>query len=85
MTGQVIPAEAVKAAAKAIAEHEGYGWLSKPANVHQEKALKAIEAAAPYMLASAWDEGKDAVWTFLGNQDPQRERPTNPYRTPNAV
>lgn len=30
---------------------------------------------------AAWEEGKDAVWSYLSNQDPRRERPTNPYRS----
>lgn len=64
--------------------------LSPPDNlpgIHE--ALAAHQAAAlsaagfgPVADAKrgAWDEGKDAVWAFMSNQDPRRERPTNPYR-----
>jgi len=44
---------------------------------HQAQAL---ESAAQHMLAATWDEGCNAVWTFMSNQDPRRERPSNPYR-----
>lgn len=32
----------------------------------------------------AWEEGKNAVWAFMSNTDPRRERPTNPYAGANG-
>ena len=70
MTNQVIPAEAVEAAAKAYRrefpydENEGY-------------IIKIIlDAAAPYIRAQAWDGGRDAtIRAVMSGED----YPTNPY------
>lgn len=69
----MISDEAVEAAAKAFIEH---GTL-----------LEALEAAAPHMLAEAWDEGAESVeWCEIaipcGDCDQCRKpEPTNPYRS----
>ena len=90
----MIPAEAVEAAARAMNPRawgpqvwtfQAHGEAPTEArNRVQQEALQqaraALEAAAPHMLAAAWEEGKNAVWTFMSNQDPLRERPANPYR-----
>jgi hypothetical protein len=66
---QVIPAEAVEAAAKALAtDRKAEHWFSEEewegiiADQYKEpyrrKARAALEAAAPYMLAQAWEEGR---------------------------
>lgn len=54
----MIPHEAIKAATKAFIEH---GTL-----------IPALEAAAPYMQADAWDEGWDKAMKY--------EYAPNPYR-----
>ena len=63
----MIPAQAVEAAAHALFEKE----LGRPMEVSdeplysediqacREDARAALEAAAPYMLAAAWDQGYD--------------------------
>lgn len=61
MTENVIPAEAVEAAAGAIFQNQtGVDWESR--SEYQQKkfrddAMAALEAAAPYMQGRAWDEG----------------------------
>ena len=81
MTNQVIPAEAVEAAAKAIHEAGGFykwedpeGWREQAANL---EARPALEAAAPYMLAQAWDEGYTLGYADCANKQ-ESNRP-NPY------
>ena len=49
----MIPAEAVEAAAKML-------WLGGTKEPHRLRRLReALEAAAPYMQAQAWDQGYD--------------------------
>lgn len=72
----VIPAEAVEAAAKQMAVNDGdlIGWA-----LYQADAQRVLEAAAPYMMAAAWEEAIEAykAWTWDDeNMDPL----TNPYR-----
>jgi hypothetical protein len=63
-----IPDEAVEAAARALAERsrcpEEWQW-------YLSEARTALEAAAPHLMAAAWDEAID--WT-------PEHRPANPYR-----
>ena len=56
MSGGSIPTEAIDAAAKIVADREGYGWVN---DEYREVARSILEAAAPYMLAAAWDDGYD--------------------------
>lgn len=71
MTNQVIPAEAVEAAARASFERANprYVWADiephwKAAYVENHRA--ALEAAAPHMLAGAWNEGATSGWKQSG-------------------
>ena len=80
MTNQVIPVEAVEAAAKAMlaaGNHVG-GWDALPVFMQDNylrDARAALEAAAPHMLAEAWDEGRDAtIEAYDGRGDG-----SNPY------
>lgn len=63
----MIPDEAVAAAMNALID-EAYRV------VRWDEIRKALEAAAPHMLAEAWDEGRRGGLLF-----PQRF--DNPYRT----
>lgn len=66
---QVIPTEAARAAVKAARESfGGEAPRGMRAAIHA-----ALEAAAPYMLADAWDEG------FEGSQGVYPQ--PNPYRS----
>ena len=80
---EVIPAEAVEAAAKALRKKfNGYEverpWDSRDQRTtYHNDAIAALEAAAPYMLAAAWDEGYDgAIDAYDGRNV------SNPYRKP---
>jgi hypothetical protein len=85
MTNQVIPDEAVEAAAKAfqleLVMRKGEIGASSLA------LLAALEAAAPHMIqaarAEAWDEGHLMGWNeATANTLPERESLwRNPYRT----
>ena len=50
----MIADEAVEAAAKVLASHAYPISLDKP---YEAAARAALEAAAPYLMAEAWDEG----------------------------
>lgn len=84
MTNPVIPVEAVEAAAKAVYEDTfGKSWEDESEdyrNELRETQRLALEAAAPYMLAEAWDEGGRAATGTYDTGYPSR----NPYRTPDA-
>ena len=57
----MIPAEAVEAAAKIWQEldrREGYGEY--PISEYAEDVTAMLEAAAPYMLATAWAAGHES-------------------------
>ena len=75
----MIPAQAVEAAAMTLCEQMWENAHERQREYAREEARAALEAAAPYMLAGAWEQGKNAVWSFMSNQDPLRERPSNPY------
>ena len=57
----MISAEAVDAVATTLYP----GWETSPSDwrdYFRRKATEALEAAAPHMLAKAWDEGAEAAW-----------------------
>ena len=74
----MIPAEAVEAAAKRLASHNGTGPANWEWYANEAKAI--LEAAAPHLMAQAWDEGRKHGATY-----PYGERglatDDNPYRT----
>jgi len=60
-----IPDEAVEAAANELHDREGYSisLADSPKyrkDYYRALATEVLEAAAPYMLAQAWDEGREA-------------------------
>ncbi|MEO5317607.1 hypothetical protein PV761_03300 [Arthrobacter sp. CC3] len=65
MSSEVIPEAAVEAAAKAFRETHDMG----------DALMNALEAAAPHMLADAWDEGERAAFDSIDGANR-----TNPYR-----
>jgi hypothetical protein len=101
---QVIPDEAVEAAAKAIYATEAqpmydeakeqftgarpWEWLTERSwDVYRNKARQTLEAAAPHLLANAWDEGgKAAIEREHAYGREEKAKFSNPYRNPsNAV
>jgi hypothetical protein len=75
----MIPKDAVRAAKKVAWDRYG----SRPDDVYVRALLSA---AAPHMLAAAWDAGQDAgahdqmaVDTSLANGTPEPAQATNPY------
>jgi flagellar biosynthesis/type III secretory pathway protein FliH len=63
MTNQVIPEAAVEAAARSLNDAFPQMWEKMPEWAREEErktARAALEAAAPYMLAEAWDDGHSA-------------------------
>lgn len=73
----MISDESVEAAARVVADHVGYGWVGAD---HRELAREILEAAAPYMLAEAWDEGMEAMYESTSHEWPPIPE-TNPYRS----
>jgi hypothetical protein len=78
----VIPAEAVEAAAKGLAaanlRFKPWDDLDDVARNHfMRDARAALEAAAPYMLAEAWEEGYTLGYADCANKQ-ESNRP-NPY------
>jgi hypothetical protein len=78
----VIPAEAVEAAAKAaFARTHPHGNFRLAIRELQDRYLSearaALEAAAPYMLAEAWEEGYTLGYADCANKQ-ESNRP-NPY------
>jgi len=73
MTNQTIPAEAINAAAKAYID------ASRPIGLAEIEEI--LEAAAPYMLADAWDAGGEAAIErehAYGREE--KAKFSNPYR-----
>lgn len=70
-----IPEAAVEAAAQATWDDVDY---LQNYDYHKEVTAKALEAAAPLLMAQAWDEGAEAAWSspYKEWDDPT----TNPYR-----
>jgi hypothetical protein len=79
----VIPAEAVEAAAKVLIWEQSHGSYGYHPEGHPKRddmdryaekhARAALEAAAPYMMRAAWDEG----YTIGNRHDGRRD--ANPY------
>ena len=68
----MIPDEAVEAAAKYLTEKFNWNGELVPAT-----AREVLEAAAPHLMAAAWDEGYEgAVDAYDGRNV------SNPYRKP---
>jgi hypothetical protein len=71
----MISDEAVEAAHKA--------WRAQAATeetIFEYNLRAALEAAAPFIAAEAWEDGQYAIWGYLANRS-NRPRPTNPYRS----
>lgn len=83
---QVIPAEAIEAAAKAAALADNFtelDWNMVPRRYTQRYynfARAALEAAAPHIRAEAWDEGHH--YGTRGQIRYQEDSDENPYRPP---
>jgi hypothetical protein len=60
-----IPDEAVEAAAQALRDAFDWGVTD-----FDKQARAALEAAAPHMMAGAWDEGRETSGPY----------PVNPYK-----
>jgi hypothetical protein len=73
---QVIPDEAVEAARRELAK--GCYQMSPNELPYADAARRALEAAAPHMLAAAWFEGR---WAGILNAT----KSTNPYRAAGYV
>ena len=81
MPNQVIPAEAQRAAEAAYRETltdlrlaEGGGF--KVASQNRRALTAALEAAAPHMLAGAWDEGREAgMLDYYNTRNPYKPTP----------
>lgn len=56
----MIPETAVEAAARALYRYEYQNFTQDELMFALKQARLALEAAAPYMLARAWDEGREA-------------------------
>ena len=76
----MIPDVAVEAAAKCTYEREmGVNWDGLQSSVKRgylEDARAALEAAAPHMLAEAWDEGHAAG---ISHDFEATTQPRNPH------
>jgi hypothetical protein len=74
----VIPDEAVEAVARRNFEVMGdFEWTEAPESLRESclsEAHKQCEAAAPHLMAAAWDEGWDAAAGWPQIDD-------NPYRS----
>lgn len=85
----MIPAQAVEAAAKAMfaIQHEEDEWKKLPGFVHDQyrrEVSSILEAAAPHMLAPAWDEAATSVRNDMEVAQRiyvmRRIKAANPYR-----
>jgi len=76
----VIPDEAVEAAAKAsFAARGGVDWDSQSEHLRSTETAftrAALEAAAPHLMAAAWDEGYRECY----ERQMYEPVPVNPYR-----
>jgi len=83
MNNQVIPDEAVEAAAWALdlqTMGSGGALAGKFKEQTRAEARHILEAAAPHLMAAAWDEGYEcAVDAYDGRNV------SNPYRKPTDV
>ena len=83
----MIPDEAVEAAARAAAKDEdASNWDNEPQyyrNGWLNRMQVALEAAAPHLMAAAWDEGGRAAIereNTYGREE--KAKFSNPYRKP---
>ena len=87
-----VPDEAVEAAAKALAIVAWGEWEYVPTELRgrmKRDARLALEAAAPFIAAQAWDEGSLAGWSDRTRSFMRRQthaeyvanETTNPYRS----
>ena len=77
----VISDEAVEAAARALAVQAWRDWEYVPDGLRRaflRDAKITLEAAAPYMLAEAWEQGRDAEFQ---RSVMKRQADPNPYRS----
>ena len=87
----MIPGEAVEAVARMLAneelfraECEGYGWDAEKDSSDpfmpsaRKEAKRYLEAAAPHLMAAAWDEGLEVGLVSGVRIDSAPDR--NPYR-----
>lgn len=97
---KAIPAEAVEAAVQAIYEHANLGapWGDAAPDwreAYRASVLAGLEAAAPHMLAEAWQAGhaagdwdQSAMWEARNAGKPAKYADIatpNPYRPNDAV
>lgn len=76
----MIPDEAIEAAKEAWFSH-----TLKPGSLTLEDGMREIlEAAAPHLMAAAWDEGSQSGyrWALIEGpwQEPEEVAPRNPYK-----
>lgn len=73
-------AEAVEAAARAMAQFEDWGHVSDEKKAHLRRSAKrALEAAAPHLKAEAWESAYALGYADRNvGAEPTR---TNPYRS----
>lgn len=72
----MIPAEAVEAAIKGFTVRAQDHSTPSTGEVFKECLTAALEAAAPYMLAEAWDAGYEQA----DSDAPHAIKSENPYR-----
>jgi hypothetical protein len=87
----MIPDEAVYAAGDVLVYHQrkgikgcSCGWSEPGRSFPEHQARLALEAAAPHLMASAWDEGSQSGyrWALIEGpwQEPGEVAPSNPYK-----
>jgi len=83
----VIPDEAVEAAGDVLVYHQrqgikgcACGWAEPGRSFPEHQARIALEAAAPHLMAEAWDEGELAGYTNAGAEQWGYDQKFNPYR-----
>jgi hypothetical protein len=80
-----IPDEAVEAAAKAMALADGFtelDWAMVPRR-YSQRFYDLAKAAAPHIMAQAWEECADGYVDQLANITLEWEELPNPYRQEN--
>jgi hypothetical protein len=80
--------EAVDAAAKELTDLNGYGWLRATPEVYRKQATLMLEAAAPHLMAAAWDAAMEAAYSIAWDHSPHAANAIaeagNPYRSAGA-
>lgn len=82
----MISDEAVEAAAKALWQTDQHddAWVNEYTEYMdylRAEATKALEAAAPYIAARAWEEGEKTGYSNCLAVEHGLEQATNPYRS----